>query len=139
MKTLIYLNNFPRENAVKGQEFKGNSDLKKELLDRNIIGTGEVTAVGNVESKLEAQIKLLEEKNLGLETQLKDLGDREEVEKLKNEIEILKAGTENLFYYKASKNVEIGGDKYKSGDVFSSTVELDIEAVKPIEIINLKA
>lgn len=40
--SLVYLNNFPRENAIKGQEFKGNSDLKEELLNRGIIGGEEV-------------------------------------------------------------------------------------------------
>lgn len=46
---LTYQNNFPRENAVKGQEFKGNSALKAELLERGIIAGDEEKEVEQVE------------------------------------------------------------------------------------------
>ncbi len=46
---LTYQNNFPRENAVKGQEFKGDSALKAELLERGIIAGDEEKEVQQVE------------------------------------------------------------------------------------------
>jgi len=68
-KKLIYLNNFPREDALKGQEFKGNSDLEKELKERGIIGDGEVTTEKVDESAFKdakAKIAKLEEEVLNL-------------------------------------------------------------------------
>lgn len=40
---MVYLVNFPSKNAAKGQEFNGTLELEKELLERGIIGNGEIT------------------------------------------------------------------------------------------------
>jgi len=75
-KKLIYLNNFPREDALKGQEFKGNSDLEKELKERGIIGDGEVTTEKVDESAFKdakAKIAKLEEENSKLEEEVLNL------------------------------------------------------------------
>ena len=40
---MVYLVNFPSKNATKGQEFNGTPELEKELLERGIIGNGEIT------------------------------------------------------------------------------------------------
>lgn len=40
---MVYLVNFPSKNATKGQEFNGAPELEKELLERGIIGNGEIT------------------------------------------------------------------------------------------------
>lgn len=53
---LKYTNNFPREDAVKGQEFKGADTLKAELLKRGIISEGGVTAPTPADAKKELSI-----------------------------------------------------------------------------------
>lgn len=58
MGKFVYLNNFPREKAEKGQEFKGNSDLQEELLERGIIGDGKVTKEVVDTSVLEAELEV---------------------------------------------------------------------------------
>ena len=65
---MIYLNNFPREKALKGQEFKGNNALEKELLERGIIGKGKPTIKPITNSALEEKVLALESKITGLET-----------------------------------------------------------------------
>ena len=56
----IYLNNFPREDAVKGQLFEGNDALKEDLLGRNIIGaveTSEDNSLPSTEEESKATAK----------------------------------------------------------------------------------
>lgn len=81
MKKIIFLNNFPRENGVKGEEFKGNEEVKAELLGRGIIGEGEIVEesepakAGNDKKStdLEAKVTTLTEKVSGLETEKSNL------------------------------------------------------------------
>jgi len=88
---MVYLNNFPREGAVKGQEFSGDKKLEEELLKRGIIGNGKVEKKANVDAKelddtnakieeLEAKVYELEvfnddaiAKNLELNAKIKEL------------------------------------------------------------------
>ena len=42
-KVLVYLANFPSENAEKGDEFKGSDTLKQSLIKRKVIGDGELS------------------------------------------------------------------------------------------------
>ena len=74
---LIYQNNFPREKAVKDQEFKGDKDLKAELLSRGIIKEGELkkevkVAVENTR-ELEAKVEGLETEKSELEAKVEGL------------------------------------------------------------------
>ena len=55
MRSLVYLNNFPRENALKGQKFKGTSELEEELLGRNIIGDDGIEVEPEVEPEVEIE------------------------------------------------------------------------------------
>jgi hypothetical protein len=55
---LVYQNNFPRENAVKGQKFEGDKALEEELLGRKIIGEGEITSEADTSKDTEANATL---------------------------------------------------------------------------------
>lgn len=68
MGKYIYLNNFPSQDAVKGQEFKGDSDLEKTLLDRGVIGVGEPTVKAVDAKKVESLTAELEESNKKVES-----------------------------------------------------------------------
>jgi hypothetical protein len=71
---LVYLNNFPRENAIKGQKFKGDKTLEEELRGRNIIGEGEEVIVGvNKGSSLDEKIKALTEDKAKSEAKVTEL------------------------------------------------------------------
>jgi len=82
MKKLVYLNNFPSQDAVKGQEFQGDSDLEKSLLTRGVIGDGEPTVktvdsseTKNANKELEAKVTTLEDANKELEAKVTTLED----------------------------------------------------------------
>jgi hypothetical protein len=71
---LVYLNNFPRENAIKGQKFEGNKALEEELRGRGIIGEGEEVIVGvNKGSSLDEKIKALTEDKAKSEAKVTEL------------------------------------------------------------------
>jgi hypothetical protein len=76
---MIYLVNFPSQDAVKGQEFLGDSSLEAELVKRGIIGNGEPTVAKSEEVEIfTAEIKSLKAKLVA---------KSEEVETLKSIVE----------------------------------------------------
>lgn len=72
---MVYLNNFPREGAVKGQKFKGDKTLEDELVKRKIIGDGDVTAETACEQEAGETIIALEGENSDLTAKLKEAGE----------------------------------------------------------------
>lgn len=70
---LVYLNNFPSQNAVKGQEFKGDSNLEKQLLQRGIIGDGKKTVETIDTAAKDAEILALQETVAAKDTEIEEL------------------------------------------------------------------
>ena len=71
---LVYLNNFPREDATKGQKFKGDKALEDELLGRKIIGEGEELVIEvDKETSLSEKIKTLTEAEATLKAEITKL------------------------------------------------------------------
>ena len=108
MKKLVYLNNFPSQDAVKGQEFQGDSDLEKSLLTRGVIGDGEPTVktvdsseTKNANKELEAKVTTLEDANKTLEEQVGfmkqiEANTKEQIEKLMEQITTLEDANKEL-------------------------------------------
>jgi hypothetical protein len=71
---MVYLNNFPSQNAIKGQEFKGSKELESELFNRGVIGDGEITIV-NVSADSNEKVEALEKEKTELEKKLKTVTD----------------------------------------------------------------
>lgn len=77
----IYLNNFPREGAVKGQAFKGEKALEDELTKRGIIGEGEASISSEQDSseleakvtELQGQVDTLDSEKTELEAKVTEL------------------------------------------------------------------
>lgn len=117
---LGYLNNFPRENAVKDQKFEGNKALEKELLQRKIIGDiveVEATVVLNSATKIK---ELYEEIR-----KLKEDGDDEllkVLEDLKGENATLKEATTRLEGENATKIEQLVDFLEEAIDSSKSTV-----------------
>ena len=89
-----YLNNFPRESAVKGQKFEGTKTLEDELKARGIIGEieeVEATIVLNSAAKIKQLGEVIKK--------LKEDSDGElleEVERLDGEKTVLTLEVERL-------------------------------------------
>lgn len=96
MEEMVYLNNFPRENALKGQKFDGASDLEAELLERGIIGNRcKLEEEGYYEKN-----KLSHPTIEALEARIKELENEERNdsdEELALELKAVKAENEKLF------------------------------------------
>lgn len=96
MEEMVYLNNFPRENALKGQKFDGTSDLEAELLERGIIGNRcKLEEEGYYEKN-----KLSHPTIEALEARIKELENQEinsSDKKVTLELEAVKAENEKLF------------------------------------------
>lgn len=73
---LIYLNNFPREDAVKGEKFVGDDKLEAELLKRGIIGNGDATVESSNYAK---QIEVMKQKVSSFDAEKEELLEKIEV------------------------------------------------------------
>ena len=97
---MVYLVNFPSKNATKGQEFNGTPELEKELLERGIIGNGEITVeqdnsnnndllitIENLKKDLEEKNKIIRDSTFDTKTSLvqEKMEQIEELEKQVNE------------------------------------------------------
>lgn len=97
---MVYLVNFPSKNATKGQEFNGTPELEKELLERGIIGNGEITVeqdnsnnndllvtIENLKKDLEEKNKIIGDSTFDTKTSLvqEKMEQIEELEKQVNE------------------------------------------------------